>query len=278
MKVQIKAQTRRKGLIDVNELNAYQVAYGKPLDYKDYFQYIGLPAVAMAGLAFALWYNIWVSIICALIGAVYGLKSIMPKSIKRKYNMKSLQARKIFINNMTQILTDDSKTLNKALSIAKERTKGELKEDINLLETKIHGANKFQISEAFSELKDKYEHDVVFTQYLEQLETAIFEGRNNIDTLQQIKSYHNDMVTKTNEYMRLKDGHVRDMKQLSLFVALFILAITFSFGFQTFYDGFAKSIVGWVIGGAYYVLMARHCLKFFSYYFDDEIMSLGVSK
>ena len=278
MRVQVKAQTRRKGLIDVNELNAYQVAYGKPLNYKDYLQYVGLPAIVMAGLAFALWYSIWVSLICAIVGLIYGFKSIMPKSIKRKYNMKSLQARKIFINNMTQILTDDSKTINKAISIAKERTKGELKEDINLLETKIHGANKFQISEAFSELKDKYERDVVFTQYLEQLETAMFEGKNNISTLQQIKSYHNDMVKKTNEYMRFKDGSVLDMKQLSLFVVIFIVAITFSFGFDTYYEGFARSIVGWIFGGIYYLLMIRHSLKFFSFYFDDEIMSLGVSK
>lgn len=278
MKVQVKAQTRRKGLIDVTELNAYQVAYGKPLNHKDYLFYVGLPAIVMAGLAYVLWYNLWVSIVCGVIGTIYGFKTIMPKSIKRKYNMKSLQARKIFINNMTQILTDDSKTINKALSIAKERTKGELKEDINLLETKIHGSNKFVISEAFSELKDKYEHDVVFTQYLEQLETAIFEGKNNIDTLQQIKSYHNDMVKKTKEYMRIKDGHVLDMKQLALFVGIFIAAITFAFGFETYYEGFAKSIVGWIFGGAYYLLMARHCLKFFNFYFDDEIMSLGVSK
>ncbi|HAR1504968.1 TPA: hypothetical protein IZ362_001980 [Enterococcus faecium] len=269
--------TKRKGLMDVSELNAYQVAYGKPLDYRDYFNYVGLPCLFMGGFSFVLCYYWWIALICGVIGGVYGFKVIMPKSIKRSYELKSLQERNKFINNMTQILTDDSKTVTRALSIAKQRTKGELREDIQILESRLQGADKFQIAEAFREINNKYYSDVVFTQYFEQLETAIYEGRNNSDTMKQIKSYHNDVKRKTEGFMKIKDGYLQDMKQMMFIVAVFIGAITFAFGFSTFYEGFARSPIGWVFGSIYFLIMVSFMKSFFKHYFDDEIMSLGVS-
>ncbi|ELB16306.1 MULTISPECIES: hypothetical protein [Enterococcus] len=275
--MKVQAMTKRKGLMDVSELNAYQVAYGKPLDYRDYFNYVGLPCLFMGGFSFALCYYWWIALICGVIGGVYGFKVIMPKSIKRSYELKSLQERNKFINNMTQILTDDSKTVTRALSIAKQRTKGELREDIQILESRLQGADKFQIAEAFREINNKYYSDVVFTQYFEQLETAIYEGRNNSDTMKQIKSYHNDVKRKTEGFMKIKDGYLQDMKQMMFIVAVFIGAITFAFGFSTFYEGFARSPIGWVFGSIYFLIMVSFMKSFFKHYFDDEIMSLGVS-
>lgn len=274
--MKINVQTKRRGIMDVQELNAYQVAYGRPLGYRDFLTYIGIPAIAMAGLAFALWYSIIASIICGVVGAFFGAKEIMPKSVKRGYRIKAMQERNRFINNITQIMTDESKTTTKALSIAKTRTKGELKEDIHVLEARIQGADRYQIADAFREITTKYEDDVVFSQFFEQLETAIYEGRNNIDTLKQIKSYHNDVLRKTKQYMKIKEGYAMDMKQMMFIICVFIGAITVSFGFDTFYQGFAKSFVGWICGGAYYILMMMFGKKFFLYYFDDEIMNMGV--
>lgn len=274
--MKINVQTKRRGIMDVQELNAYQVAYGRPLGYRDFLTYIGIPAIAMAGLAFALWYSIIASIICGVVGAFFGAKEIMPKSVKRGYRIKAMQERNRFINNITQIMTDESKTTTKALSIAKTRTKGELKDDIHVLEARIQGADRYQIADAFREITTKYEDDVVFSQFFEQLETAIYEGRNNIDTLKQIKSYHNDVLRKTKQYMKIKEGYAMDMKQMMFIICVFIGAITVSFGFDTFYQGFAKSFVGWICGGAYYILMMMFGKKFFLYYFDDEIMNMGV--
>ena len=274
MKVQVT--TKKKGIMDVAELNAFQVAYGKPLSYRDYGNYVGLPSLFMGLFSFALCYYWWVGVICAIIGAFYGMKVVMPKCVKRSYELRSLQERNKFINNMTQILTDERKTVTKALSIAKERTKGELREDIQILESRLQGADKFQIAEAFMDINEKYARDVVFTQYFEQLETAIYEGRNNADTMKQIKSYHNDVKRKTESFLKIKNGYLQDLKQMLFVVAVFIGAITFSFGFSTFYEGFAHSPIGWVFGGIYYLIMVSFLKSFFKHYFDDEIMSLEV--
>lgn len=275
--MKVQAVTKRKGIMDVSELNAYQVAYGKPLDYRDYMNYIGLPSLFMGLFSFSLCYFWWVGLICALIGAVYGYKIVMPKSVKRSYELKSLRERNKFLNNMTQILTDEGKTVTKALAMAKTRTKGELREDIQILESRLQGADKFQIAEAFREINDKYERDVVFTQYFEQLETAIYEGRSNADTMKQIKTYHNDVKRKTESFLKIKDGYLQDLKQMLFIVAIFIGAITVSFGFSTFFEGFARSPIGWGFGGVYFVIMVQFMKSFFTHYFDDEIMSLGVS-
>ncbi|EMF0336543.1 hypothetical protein KCT23_002353 [Enterococcus faecium] len=275
--MKVQAVTKKKGIMDVSELNAYQVAYGKPLDYRDYLNYVGLPCIFMGVFSFSLCYFWWVGLICGVIGAVYGYKVVMPKSVKRSYELKSLRERNKFINNMTQILTDESKTVTKALAMAKTRTKGELREDIQILESRLQGADKFQIAEAFREINEKYERDVVFTQYFEQLETAIYEGRNNADTMKQIKSYHNDVKLKTESFLKIKNGYLQDLKQMLFIVAIFIGAITFSFGFSTFFDGFARSPIGWGFGGVYFIIMVRFMKSFFMHYFDDEIMSLGVS-
>ncbi|HDI3019235.1 TPA: hypothetical protein PL519_003479 [Clostridium botulinum] len=271
----MKIKTRRKGFMDVRELNAYQVAYGKPLSRKDYFNYVGIPCLFMGIFSYSLCYYWWVALICSFVGGIYGFKVKMPKSVKREYNLKSLAERNKFINNITQILSDESKTTIKAIGIAKARTKGELRNDIQLLEAKLQGADKFQISEAFNEITRKYEKDVVFTQYLEQIETAIYEGYNNADTLKQIKSYHNDILTETNNFMKIKEGYLKDMKQMIFIIGVFIISITFSFGFATYYNAFAHTFIGWIFGGIYYTLMIMFLRKFFLYYFDDEIMSLG---
>ncbi|EPY6472535.1 hypothetical protein ACWO4B_003232 [Clostridium sporogenes] len=274
----MKIKTRRKGFMDVTELNAYQVAYGKPLDRKDYFNYVGVPCLFMAIFSYALFYYWWVSLIWGLVGAWFGFKVKMPKSVKRQYKISSLQERNKFINNLTQILTDESKTTVKALGIAKDRTRGELKEDIEVLQARLQGADRFQIADAFNVITKKYEKDVVFIQYFEQIETAIYEGRNNIDTLQQIKTYHNDIVKATNGFMKNKEGYLKDLKQMLFIIAVFILSITFSFGFNTYYNAFAHTFIGWIAGGIYYCLIIIFLRKFFLYYFDDEIMSLGGHK
>lgn len=274
--MKVRVMTKKKGIMNVAELNAYQVAYGKPLGSRDYMNYVGFPSLFMGIFSFALCYYWWVGLICALIGAFYGFKVIMPKCVKRNYELKSLYERNKFINNMTQILTDESKTVTKALGIAKNRTHGELRKDIQILESRLQGADKFQIAEAFADINEKYARDVIFTQYFEQLETAIAEGRNNADTMKQIKSYHNDVKRKTDSFLKVKNGYLQDMKQMIFIVAVFIGSITFSFGFSTFYDGFARSPIGWGFGGIYFLIMVHFLKSFFKHYFDDEIMSLGV--
>lgn len=269
-----KLDTKKKNIINVDELNAYKAAYGKPLRSKDYIYYIGMPALVFAGFSFLLLYYWWISLIAGVLGAIYGAKVFLPKSIAKNYKEQSFSQRNKFVNNMTQILTDENKTVTRALATANSRAEGEFQEDITILQARLVGADNTQIKNGFKNLSEKYQEDIIFCQYIEQLETAMLEGRANIDTLKDIKSYHNDMKKKQIEYESKKQGHLSDMKMLCGVVVVFILAVSFSFGFKTYVQHFAHHPTGWITCGIYIVLMAQFFRKFSIYLFDDSVLEV----
>ncbi|MCM3034156.1 hypothetical protein [Niallia sp. MER 6] len=271
-----KLNTRKKRVLNVNELNAYKVAYGKPLKTKDFVSYVGMPALLFAGFTFLLLYYWWLSIFMAITGALYGMKVLLPKSVEKVYQYQSFAQRNKFINNITQILTDDGKTVTMALEIANTRAEGEFQKDINELQARLIGADNTMINKAFTSMENKYQDDVIFAQFLEQLETAMLEGRTNIDTLKDIKTYHNDMKKKQSEYQNKKNGHLTDVKMLGVVVVIFLLAVSFSFGISTYINDFARQPIGWVTCGVYMLLMGQFFRKFSFFLFDDSVLEVSL--
>ena len=274
-----KIKAKRKNFWDATEINALQKCYGKPLGYKDYRSYVIIPALLMAAFAFALTHFWWISLICGIYGAIYGRKVIMPKSIERFYNMRSMNERNRFINNLTQILTDGNKTTLRAIEMAQSRAKGELQVDLNILVASLEGSDKNQVSEAFQEINKKYERDVIFCQFMEQVETAIYEGRNDdIETLKQLKTYHNEVMADTELFLQVKNEHYKGLKLIVGLISGMILMVTFSFGFETFHEAFARSWIGWIFGGIFYFILILLMKSFYKIFFDDAVMSVGKYK
>jgi len=271
-----KLNTRKKRVLNVDELNAYKVAYGKPLKIKDYVYYVGMPALIFAAFSFLLLYYWWISLIMAVLEALYGMKVFLPKSVAKAYQYQSFAQRNKFVNNMTQILTDEGKTVTRALQTANARAEGEFKQDINELQARLIGADNNQIKKAFKTVEYKYQDDVIFIQYIEQLETAMLEGRANIETLKDIKTYHNDMKKKQNEYENKKKVHLKDMQMLGGVVVIFVLAVSFSFGFSTYVNDFARQPIGWITCGIYMVLMEQFFRKFSMFLFDDSVLEVSI--
>lgn len=271
-----KLGTKKKNILNVVELNAYKVAYGQPLKARDYFTFVGVPTLAFAFVSFILLYNVWISIVLGVVGFIYGIKFYLPKSVAKYYEHNSFAERNKFINNMTQILTDDSKTVTRALSVVNKRSSGEFQEDITSLQARIVGADNDQIREAIKIFSEKYDDDVIFVQYMEQIETAMLEGKTNIDTLKDIKTYHNDIKKKQESYEKSKQGHLKDMKMLSGVMVVFILSITFSFGFDTYINSFARHPVGWITCGIYLLLIGKFFIDFSTYLFDDSVMEVSL--
>ena len=266
--------TKKSKIINVDELNAYKVAYGRPLKVRDYIYYVGLPAMLFSVFSFILLYYWWLSLIMFAVGATYGARVFLPKSIQKNYQANSFRQRNKFVNNMTQILTDESKTVTRALATVTTRAEGEFKEDLTILQARLVGADNQQIKEGFKEMSNKYDDDVIFVQYVEQLETAMLEGRANTDTLKDIKTYHNEIKEKQDEYERKKQGHLKDMKMLCFVVLVLILAISFSFSFNTYVNDFAHHPVGWITCGIYLLIMGLFFRQFSNYLFDDSIMEV----
>lgn len=271
-----KLSTNKRKILNVDELNAYKVAYEKPIGGRDYFRYLIVPSFTFALFSFILLYQVWVSVLLAIFGFIYGLKVFLPKSIKKNYESISFNQRNKLINNMTQIMTDETKTVNQALSLAGDRLDGELKEDLFLLQARLVGADNDRIKAGFKEFISKYVDDIIFVQFIEQLETSMLEGRTNIDTMKDIKSYHNDMKKKQTEYEKKKQSHLRDMKTLMIVVVVFILAISFSFGFSTYIENFARNWIGYITCSIYMSVIFIFFRQFTKYLFDDSVLEVSL--
>lgn len=271
-----KVKLKRKGFMDVTELEALQKCYGQGFKASDYKKYLVAPIIFTAVFSLMLFHSIIFTIVCGLIGAIYGFKVIMPASVNREYQLKSLHMRNRFINSLTQILTDDQKITLGAIEIANSRTSGELHDDISILQARLEGADRKQVAYAFDELRLKYDSDVLFSQYLEQIETALVEGREgDIETIKSQKTYHNDTVKNTEDFLKVKEEHYQGNKLIVALIAAMILVITFSFEFATYHEAFANTFIGNIFGGIFYGILLFLMHRFFKIYFDDEIMSVG---
>lgn len=268
-------KTKQRNRVGVEELMAYREAYGGTIGFGDYFKMVVVPGLGFTLVSTAILYTPLISIIFLLMGLAYGWLFLMPKTIQKEYETESFNQRNKFINNMTQIMTDENKTVGQAIGTAKIRAEGEFRDDLTRLEARLIGADVPGVQDAIDEIGDKYEHDPIFSQYVEQIETAAIEGNSNIDTLKDIKGYHNQMKAKQEEYELLKKGHLGDMKTMLFTITVFIAALTFSFGFDTFIDAFAHAWAGRIAGGIYLMISLFFLKQFSGYLFDDSVTSMS---
>lgn len=271
-------KTKNRKKVDVNELMAYREAYGKELGTIDYIKMVIGPGLIFAFFATIVLYTPIVSIVFGVLGLWYGYTFLMPNTIRKEYESESFAQRNKYINNMTQIMTDGNKTVAMAISTAKIRAEGEFRDDLARLEARIFGADIPTIQDAFDAIADKYEDDPIFSQYMEQVETSAIEGNANVDTLKDIKGYHNEMKAKQEEFEKLKAGHLSDMKTMMFTIIVFIAALTFSFGFDTYLNAFAHAWAGRIAGGIYLGISLFFLKQFSGFLFDDSVVSTTTVK
>lgn len=266
-----KVNTRKNKVVNIDELKAYKVAYGGDLGSKDYVSFVIVPAALLGVLSFLILFNLWVTLACVGIGVFFGLSFLLPKSVRKQYESQSFNQRNKFINNITQVLTDDSQTVLMGLQKVTERSEGEFQEKLKMFHARLIGANDEMVRESVIWFCDLFEDDIVFVQYIEQLETALIEGRTNIDTLQDIKTYHNQIRKKQELYEIQKNGHLSDMKQLAVITIILIVLLSVSFGFNTYLDAFARHWSGYISAGLYLSLIMNFLRQFSIYLFDDSV-------
>lgn len=196
----------KKKRLTLDELNAYKTAYGKPLERKELLVSLLKPFAIAFLFTYLLFYYWWIAVIAGLIAAFYGYRVVMPISIRRVYEAKSFRQRNNFINNMTQILINPDRTMLSALETVTERSEGEFQEHLYRLLTNLQGTNNEEIKNAFDELISKYKEDVIFELFIEQLTTAMIEGRTNIETLKDIKTLHNELKIRQDDFLAKKEN------------------------------------------------------------------------
>lgn len=267
---------KKKRIMSIDEINAYQIAYGKPIQRKELLTSILKPFMVCFFLTFLLFWIWWVALIGGLIGMLYGYAVLIPQSVKRVYEEKAFRERNNFINYMTQILTNNDRTIVQAIQKVRKRASGEFQEDLSRLEAVLMDANESETVAAFKELEKKYKKDVVFTLYLEQLTTALINGRTNVDSIKNIKHYHNQIKEKQAEFLNAKQGKANDFKFMAKVSFFFIVAIIWSFGLKTFIEVYAHYPIGWASSILFLIILGTIYHSFVKRMGDDSIMEVKV--
>ncbi|WP_079707727.1 hypothetical protein [Paraliobacillus ryukyuensis] len=270
----------KKTVWSIEELNAYRTAYGNPFLKKEIFTALIKPFLVCFFAVFILTYYWWLALIGGGLGALYGYIVLMKFNVQRLYQQEAMIQRNRFINNMTQLLINPSVTVFDALKwcTRDDVAKGEFKDDVKNLISNIMDANNEEIQSAYDQLKEKYRTDFVFGIFLDSLITMMLEGREEIDKIKDIKTWHNDVLKQRNLYIRNKEQYVSQFKMTSLYTVAVVFVLTFAAGFDGYIKYFAHNVAGWISSAIVLAAMAFYFHTFQQRLVDDEIMEVKLWK
>lgn len=275
-KVKQKSIRRKKSRMSAEEIRALRNAYDKPLTAKNYIVFAAAPALLFGGLLFYLTYVWWLGLIAAAIGVAYGLRIWLPKAVKRTYNIKSFNERNRLLNLLTQQMSDQTKIPKQILERVVSRLDGELRKDFFPITARIaNGATNSEINEMFDVVEKKYKDDIIFSQYLEQIETNFTTGIDNLSSLKDMNGYHNDLRKQRDLFLGYKAKRLKDCFSLIVLSVLLVSALQFGMGnHDTYMKGFADVTIGRSVSVVYTLIFFGLTRKFEKIYFDDEIMEV----
>ncbi|MGG3641484.1 hypothetical protein [Bacillus gobiensis] len=266
----------KKKKYTLDEVNALRKAYGDPLQKRELVSALLIPFSVGAIFTIVLFYYWWLALITGVIAMMYAYKIMMPQNAKRVYEVNAFRERNYFVNYITQMLTNPERTVLDALKTVTDNANGEFKDDLLRLQASLADANSKEVQDAFQVLSDKYKNDVIFDLFVEQLATASIEGRFSMETLKDIKSYHNQVKKRQDDFIAKKQKEAYNFKFIMTIGLVLILAITFSFGWDQFVMQYARNPIGWASSTVYLLIAGGYFLSFRKKYVDDNIMEVNI--
>ena len=266
----------KKSRMSAEEIRALRNAYDEPLTAKNYIIFAAAPATLFGGILFYLTYVWWLGLIAAIIGVFYGLRIWLPKAVKRTYNIKSFNERNRLLNLLTQQMSDQTKIPKQVLERVVSRLDGELRQDFFPITARIaNGATSSEINKMFNAVEEKYKDDIIFSQYLEQIETNFTTGIDNLSSLKDMNGYHNDIRKQRDLFLVFKSKRLKDCFSLIMLSLILISALQFGMGDHgTYIKAFASSMLGRGTSIVYTAIFIGLTRKFEKIYFDDNIMEV----
>lgn len=259
---------------NIHELNAIRIRYDKPLTKKDILSYAMVPGLYLSILTYTLFLRWWVIPLSFLVGAIYSISVLLPKSIECHYQRKAFRERNRFINNLSQSIHRKNSTMVDALlDVATTRLKGELRDDILKLANEIKGAEESVRKEAYERLITKYNHDRIFVQYIEHLLTVDLNGKINLAALDETSLDHDKSVEWQERLIERKGISKIYFILNSCLAYLLILGAAYLMR-GTYSTSFAHSLVGLIIGGGYLAFTLYYDHKFITEFFDETVMEV----
>lgn len=272
---QTKGVSHRKKRVDINDLEAKEEAYGHKLTNGTIIKIVLSNAFFWLILGIVLYANIWLALLTFLIGCLWVYYNVVSREISTRYYRRGLVERNHFLNSVVQLMSSPNATVTSAMREAAERANGEFQQDLKkLLSVMLTAESQNKIHEAFNTIIDKYSDDILFCQFMVQLETADQENVINDQMFQLIKDNHNDLFNKQKEYTNLKNNQKKEMLILILMTIVVCCLLAVCFGLNNYIKTYAHSIIGLSCSTVYMIIYAFVTAKFFKYYYDESITTI----
>ena len=274
-----RVRNTRKGRrqFTIQDLNAWEQAYGHQLSNTRRFRKIFPYVFSITAFTQLLFARLPLSVLVFVLSTIWCASSILPKETYISYTRASYSERNRTINLLSQALSGGDTTLFSALKQTLPAMNGELKHEFQILTGLLaRSARNDELHDWFVNEISKYRDDVIFGQYLEQLETMNEEGTYTVDTFLNLAHYHNDLYQKQAGYIRAREEQRNAIFTVVLVVFIVILVIAFMVqGWGTWVKLFAHSLVGLVVGSLFSLIYVVIIKKFIKYYYDESITSFG---
>lgn len=263
----------------IDELRAFKLAYGRPIQREDYLINILLPAALAGGMTHLLLHYWWLTIITTIIGAVYGWFVLFPANIKRFYEIRAFEQKNNFVNTVSQILMAPNVSVFATLEDIIEMTEGDFQKQLIKLTSQLMDSPEAEYHLYFEEFKSNYEKDVIFCQYIDILETRAIEGTDNSDSLKKVTVFHNDIK---DFQQTLAENKAKSLKYLKIGQVIITAAIMFChlniepLTYENYINYFSHNYVGWITYAMYSVAMVFILTAFSKAYFDDDVMEVSL--
>lgn len=276
-KRRIRNKRRGKNQITIQDLNAWEQAYGHQLSNTRRFQKILPYVLSITAFAELLFVRLPVTIAAFVLSSIFCWSAILSKETYVSYVRHSYSERNRTINLLSQALSGGDATLFNALKQTIPAMHGELKHEFQILAGLLaRSARNDELHDWFMNEISKYRDDVIFGQYLEQLETMNQEGVYTVATFLNLAHYHNNLYQKQVQYINAKEQNRREVFTIvALVFALILVLAVMVDKWKGWVNLYAHSLFGEVISIIFaivYVLIIRNFIK---YYYDESITTYG---
>lgn len=259
----------------IQELDAMEELYGGRFTKSKLFRILLMYSVIPLAFGTLLYRNVFYTGIWVIITCIYTFVKVIPGNVKSDYNMKAHNERNRIINVITQSLTSGNPSVKQGIKMAIDNTNGELHYDMNKLYAKLLGdATPEAIHKSFLDLRKKYEDDIYFGLFLEQLEVGLGKAHPDIRTIVIFRESHNAEFSTTKKFrMRKRDQLKMVVTMLGMAFGTCVLAAV-ALTYSKFVSLYNHSLPGFVITTFFMTVLFMILNHFVNLYQDDSINSI----
>lgn len=258
----------------VESMNANAKAMYKIVGDNAYLKGSGFSFDALMSSIWDAKFQLLFILLWIIIGFLFGRFKLYPLVIERGYRARQYDEKNRFVNALTQLLTAESMSVYKCLTIAQKRAEGQFGMDLQRFIFRLRDASEDDVVGVFNDFCERYRDDLIFIQYMDQIRVTYTEGRANLRTIQQLKDWHGQVKTKQYNFLQMKNRVVNQFKMyLGLSMGLIVMIHFMPMSLNEYFHNFSMNFAGMGVTFVYMAVLGLLVNKLTNVYFDDNVLS-----